>query len=79
MMVSPDYLKSEWEKLPYEELVAQRDELLSYIREFEEHKLDESAYKRMPSPDTVYEMNLEYLGVLAPLIAEKHNDLRMDD
>ena len=74
MMVSPEYMKSEYEKMSYEELVAERDNLLSYIRDFEENKIDEDAYQINPSPDVIYQMNHEYLGQIAPLIAEKFRE-----
>ena len=76
MMVSPDYMKSEYEKMSYEELLEERDNLLSYICDFEENKLDESEYQINPSPEVIYQMNHEYLGQLAPLIAEKYRELR---
>ena len=76
MMVSPDYFRSEYEKLSYEELIKKRDELMEYIKKFEEGRISKDDYNIHPSPDVIYQMNHEYLAEIAPLIAEKYRDKR---
>ena len=79
MMVSPNYMKSEYEKLSYEELVEVREELLASIRAFEENKDGAREYQVCPSPAVVYHSNLEYLGQLASVMAEKFSELTWKD
>ncbi|MCR4593745.1 MAG: hypothetical protein K5761_01675, partial [Clostridiales bacterium] len=62
MMVSPSYMRSEYEKKTYEELLEERDNLLSFIRDFEEGKISKEAYEVCPAPDVIYQMNYSYLG-----------------
>ena len=62
--------------MSYEELLEERDELLDFIKAFEEGELDKEDYLICPSPAVRYQMDLEYLGQLAPVIAEKYRDKR---
>ena len=55
----------------YKELIKVRDELISDIRSFEADP-DQKGFID-PSPEVVYQMNLQYLGKLCELIAEKYN------
>ncbi|MCR4563916.1 MAG: hypothetical protein K5755_04710 [Clostridiales bacterium] len=74
MMVSPGYMKSEYKKMTYEELIKERDNLLAFIKDFEDGKISEEDYMICPGPDVVYQMNHEYLAKLAPLIARKYRE-----
>lgn len=78
MMLSPGYLKDQYEKMTYEELLVEKKQLIEYIDAFESDEIDRAEWDICPSPDVRYQMNLEYLGVLAPLIAEKYRT-RSDD
>ena len=78
MMSSPDYLKSEYEKMSYEELLEKREDLLAYIKRFEAGEIDDDEWHICPSPDVRYQMNLEYLGVLASIIAKKYRMRTVD-
>ena len=72
MMISPELFVKMHADETYEELLQLREELLDEIYGFEE---DPSAgWERMPGPDVVYRMNLQYLGKLCELIAEKHRE-----
>ena len=73
-MVSPDYFVEEYKDMTYEELLPVRDELIEDIREFE--KNGPGASGMHPSPSTIYQVNLEYLGKLCELIADKYQDLQ---
>lgn len=74
MMVSPQGFLEYHSDESYKELLPVRDELLAAILSFEEHK-DDPAEDMMvcPSPEVVYQCNLEYLAKLCELIAEKYN------
>ena len=80
MMVSPESYIDEIKDKSYKELLKERDELLEEIKDFEEAK--ELENENMieipeiiidPSPEVVYQCNLEYLGELCKLISEKYN------
>ena len=78
MMVSPETMKEAYEKMPYEGLVREREDLLANIKSFEAGDIDEAAAFLCPGSEVFYQMNLEYLGVLAPVIAEKYR-MRRDE
>ena len=73
-MVSPDYFVEEYKDMTYEELLPVRDELIEDIREFE--KKGPGVGGMQPSPNTMYQVRLEYLGKLCELIASKFQDLQ---
>ena len=73
MMISPEMFVELHKDKKYKELLPVRDELIQAIREFEEEAYDPEKALINPSPDVVYQMNLEYLGKLCKLISEKYN------
>ena len=58
--------------MSYKELLAERDSVLEDIYAFENHTYDPALDMIDPSPDVRYQWNLEYLGKLLGLIAEKY-------
>lgn len=73
MMISPISFINERKNLSYEELLLERDKLIEDIRAFENHSYDPELDLIQPSPDVVYQCNLEYLGILCDLISKKYN------
>lgn len=73
MMISPEMFVEMYKDKKYKELLPIRDELIQAIRDFEEETYDPKEALINPSPDVVYQMNLEYLGKLCELISEKYN------
>ena len=72
-MISPKtFIELECKGKTYKELTKIRDELIKDIFEFEKGKMTAQDYRILPSPETVYEMNLEYLGELCRLISETY-------
>ena len=72
-MISPKtFIELECKGKTYKELTKIRDELIKDIFEFEKGKMTAQDYRILPSPETVYEMNLEYLGELCKLISETY-------
>lgn len=69
-MVSPDYFVEQYKDRSYEELLPVRDELIDEIRELEKRN-DVWGYPN----NTKYQEDLEYLGKLCELVAEKFNDM----
>ena len=76
-MISPQGFVDEFEDEPYEKLIKERDKLIREIRHFEKHRdeiMNSDEEVLCPSPDVVYQMNLEYLGSLCMLISKKFNE-----
>lgn len=47
---------------------------LSFIRDFEKNGADKEAYMTCPSPDVIYQMDLEYLAEFCRRIREKYRE-----
>ena len=73
MMISPEMYVEELKSKTYHELLQERDELIEEIRAFENHTYDPKLDTILPSPEVTYQWNLESLGKLCGLIAEKYN------
>ena len=72
-MISPNVFVKPLEDEPYEKLLSIRDELMQDILDFEAHRDEPKVHDIYPTPETRYQMNLEYLGELCKLIADKYN------
>lgn len=77
MMLSPGNFIHEYKDADYPELMKVRDRLVKDILEFEKKEMagDRSGeeWEYCPSPEVVYQMNLEYLSALCKLMQEKYN------
>ena len=72
MMISPEVYVSMQKDKSYEELIQIREELIEDIKEFEKNP-DQTCFMH-PSPEVIYQVNLQYLGKLCELIAEKYKE-----
>ncbi len=75
-MISPYSYIEEIKDKSYKELLKERTKLLKEIIDFEKslNKPVDADFEIMcPSPEVVYQYNLEYLSKLCNLIAEKYN------
>ena len=77
MMIGPEGYIDRLKDASYPELIKEREQLLRRITDFEEKEMagDRSGEEWLikPSPDVHYQMELEYLGELCRLMAEKYN------
>lgn len=77
-MISPSYYKEEIQNLSYPEMMKKRDELIASIHAFEKagKKGDRSGaeWQYFPSPEVVYQMDLEYLAQLLQVMHQKYNE-----
>ena len=76
MMTSPESYVSEFKDKTYNELLVERDRLIKSIKEFERNigkEDDTDCIIVSPSPEVVYQVELEYLGKLCELISNKYN------
>ena len=76
-MISPEMYVEEYKDMTYEELLPVRDELIEAIRSFEKNGDSDNGYQ--PSPKTIYQVHLEYLGKLCELIADKFRDMQWEE
>ena len=76
-MISPEAYVIGLKDADYETLIEERNELIDFIREFEEKEKagDRSVteWMMMPSPEVQYHLNLQYLSELCKFMAEKYN------
>lgn len=77
MMICPETYIESLKDYSFEELIKERDRLIRDIKRYErlEKKGDRTGEEWMyrPSPEVVYQMNLDYLSALLKLIKEKYN------
>ena len=74
MMISPGAFAEMYADKSYAELIKERDALIRAIRRFEKESVNKEEIIICPSPDVVYQMNLEYLAAICPLIREKFRE-----
>lgn len=77
MMISPSMYVEKLKDAEYTDLIAAREELLAFIRDYEEKEIagDRSGHEWgvHPQPVVMYQMYLEYLGELCRVMKEKYN------
>lgn len=74
-MISPQsFIEYECKGKTYKELLEIRDRLLEEICAFENGDIDPEDIFVYPSPETVYQMDLEYLGELCRLISDRYGE-----
>lgn len=86
MMMEPKQYVEKYKNASYLELLKFKNELFSCISDFE-HDFDkeEWSWESSPGPDVGYQLNLELIGLIAPLLKEAFNreyecgDKDMDD
>ena len=75
MMISPEEFIEEYKNKTYTDLVLVRDGLITDILHFEKNRnILVKEQTVLPSPETIYQMNLSYLAKLFELIADKYGD-----
>ena len=74
MMRSPESFIEDYQNCSYHDLLRLRDELQAKILAFEDHSYDPEMDLIKPSPEVIYQMNLEYMAQLCLLIAKKYNE-----
>ena len=86
MMMDPKQYVEQYKNASYLELLRFKNELVSCISDFEhDYYKEECCWESSPGPDVGYQMNLELLGLIAPMLKEAFNreyewgDKDMDD
>ena len=76
-MMAPQSYVDELEDESYETLIKERDKLIREIRHFEKHReeiMNSEEAQICPSPDVIYQWNLDALGFLCMSISRKFNE-----
>lgn len=79
MMIGPKTYIKEFETKSYEELLEEKKKLNKKIDEFENKRIELSGIIISPSPEVVYQCNLEYLSELCNLIAKKYREKKLQE
>ena len=77
MMISPERYQESLKDKSYMDLIRERDRLIRFIRKFEKDEMagdrSDPAWNCFPLPNVQYQVFLEYLAVLCPVMQEKYN------
>ena len=77
MMISPLACRDTYEKMPYLELMKERDRLISCLQKFETSELtgdrSDPEWQWHPGPDVQYQVNFEYLAELCDVMRNRYN------
>lgn len=73
MMISPEAYIDGLKDATYEQLIEERDELLSYVTDFEKKRISDGKWAVDPSPEVAYQVYLQYLSALCMRMAEVYN------
>lgn len=74
MMTSPEMFAEIWKDKSYADLVKEKNSLIEEITRFENGDIHQGEIIIHPTPDVVYQCNLEYLSELCKLIVDKYQD-----
>ena len=76
-MMAPQSYVDDLEGESYEKIIKERDKLIREIRHFEKHReeiMNSEEAQICPSPDVIYQWNLDALGFLCMSISRKFNE-----
>ena len=76
-MMAPQSYVDDLEGESYEKMIKERDKLIREIRHFEKHReeiMNSEEAQICPSPDVIYQWNLDALGFLCMSISRKFNE-----
>ena len=76
-MIAPQSYVDDLEGKSYEQMIKERDKLIRKIRHFEKHReeiMNSEEAQICPSPDVIYQWNLDALGFLCMSISRKFNE-----
>ena len=68
MMIDPKSYRTQFENASFDELLSERDRIIEFMRDYENHNLPDEDYSSDPDPEVVYFSNMEYLREICDLI-----------
>ncbi len=78
MMISPNSFVEGLKDADYKTLIKERNRLVRDLKDFEKYDMDSDrtgpGWMILPSPETIYQMNLEYMAALCTFMQEKYNN-----
>ena len=78
MMISPQSFEARVKDKSYPELILERDELISYMQEYEKKEKagdrSDPEWNCRPSPEVRYQVYFEYLAVICGIMKKKYHD-----
>lgn len=74
MMSSPEEYIEFRKNKSYAELVEEKNKLIAEIKRFENGEIHTGTRVMNPTPEVIYQCNLEYLSVLCKMIVDKYRD-----
>lgn len=74
MMMAPEQYVEQFENASYQEILKEKNELVSGISKFEhDYDREDPDWNICPKPDVRYQWNLEVLGLIAPMLSKAFN------
>lgn len=71
MILDSKNYRKEFETASLEKILQERDRIVEFMQDYENHNLPVKYYEREPGPDAVYLSNIEYLKEICDLIKIK--------
>ena len=74
MMIDPKSYRSQFENASLEELLSQRDRIIEFMHDYENHNLPDEDFSMDPNPEVIYFSNIGYLTEICDLIKIRMTD-----
>lgn len=68
MMIDPKSYRTQFENVGLDELLSERDRIIEFMHNYENHNLPDEKYSIDPNPEVVYFSNIDYLREICDLI-----------
>ena len=74
MMIDSKSYRTQFENASLDELLSERDRIIQFMHDYENHKLPDEDYSINPDPEVVYFSNMDYLTEICDLIKIRMRD-----
>lgn len=78
-MLNPKDYRREFEAASLKKVLQERDRIVQFMQDYENHKLAKKYYERDPSPRDIYFANIEYLKEICDLIKIKTDEKDLEE
>ncbi len=68
MMINPKSYRTQFENASLDELLSERDRIIQFMHDYENHKLPDEDYSIDPNPEVAYFSKMDYLREICNLI-----------
>lgn len=73
-MINPKSYRTQFENASLDELLSERDRIIQFMHDYENHKLPDGDYSIDPNPEVVYFSKMDYLTEICDLIKIRMRD-----